>query len=208
MGPPGNIGATLAINGDSNSLIIRQSAEIRGIQKNWIDDQRFGWVVTYQRESNSRRTFERKAATDRQLHIVERLVEHRTLDVKRTLFRLQHQVAGDVHADAVRAFHIELNLLWIGSGSNFKVIFKLRRISVIHKIDSGVHVFVVNLAIRSDVGMPLRTVAPNEVIRLSRQGAFADGQRVGIRTYQIQLNHGPTLRLIRLGIRLRCCVRN
>ena len=127
--------------------------QIGGVAEYRIDDQRLRMVIAAKPESDlvpgrGERSF------DVDLLGSIQLVDCRFLETRRTVRRVQSQIAPIIDAGA-GAFDPPGDAADIGSGSDHKVVFQLTLITVKDKVHARVDLRIADLGIGGDAGAPL-----------------------------------------------------
>ncbi len=112
--------------------------------------------------------------------------------------RMQQQIARRVQLQPVNTAEIERDQLRVGTGGYHEVVLELATITVVHSVDSGVHLAVAHFSVRSYPRAPLLGIISGDIVQSTRPLVQAGDLRARIRAHE-RHPHDRALRRFALG---------
>ena len=112
------------------------------------------------------------------------MVEDRLFEAGRPIGRRQHQVALGVHLGS-GAINLPGDAAHIRARGDYKVVLQLTLVSVEDQIDAGINLFIVDLAVGVDAGVPFIWVVADKIAHDTSQRVGSGDGRGGIGAYEL-----------------------
>ena len=192
---PGDIGVAVGVGCNAVAVIRSASAQESGIAQNRIDDQRPGVVVTGHCKSQVVAVCQAIGAVYRFALAIIFLVDEWCLQQQFATSEMQNGIAALIKGDGCVAFlrrqsvKLHLDLIRVSAGRNYKIIFQVLLVAVVHQVNALINCFVVHFLVIDHIRAPLRGVTAAKVIGLRYHLRLAGNRRVGIGIGQFHAYH-------------------
>ena len=168
------------VHGHAVPMVLIDTAKVRGIAQDRIDDQRQPAIVCADAEAHRAAAPDDVAAGDNAACAVVVLIDRGSTLKEIPVVCGNDEIAIRTEARTRRTVERERDRIGARSGRDDEVVLELLLTAVIDDIDAAIHASVLDFTIASDTGHPAPAIAANQVIRNARQRATNARPRVGV----------------------------